>query len=89
MERKHRRMTEGLLCFFSLPEGISKTVVVETTETLLHSGKSGRILGSGMSLIGDGAVTVEIGAYDQDVAGEAIEEACSRLKCDDYELTWD
>ncbi len=89
MERKRRRMTEGQICVFALPSGVSKSTFVDAIEASLDTVKSGRVLGSGMSLIGDGVVTVEVGAYNVDQASDCIAGACGRLRCDDYEITWD
>ena len=89
MDRKRRRMIEGLLYLFSLPRGSDKATISEAIDKALTATNCGRILGSGTSLANDGTVAVEIGAYDRDEANEAISRVCRLLKCQDFEVAWD
>lgn len=89
MERKCDRMTEGQVCMFALPAGMSKPAIVDAIETALDASGHGRVIGSGVSLIGDGTVTVDVCAYHVDEASDCIAETCDRLRCNDYEMTWD
>ena len=89
MERKYRRMIEGNLYVLSLPAGRDKASLDVAIDNELESAKCGQILGSGMSLVADGTIRFEIGAYDRDEANEAISRALRKIKCPDYELDWD
>lgn len=89
MDRKRRRMTEGMLYVFSLPRGADKATVTDAIENVFERAKCARALGSGTSLADDGTIAVEIGAYDRDKAGDVLSRVCNKLKCDDYELVWD
>jgi len=89
MGSKRRRLIEGLLMVFSLPRGTDKSAVKEAIGKGLETAKCGRVLGSGTSIANDGAVCIEIGAYDCDEANDIISTACRRLKCRDFEVSWD
>ena len=88
MDRKRRRMIEGLLYLFSLPRGIDKATIVEAIEKALGATRCGRVLGSGTSLANDGTVAIEIGAYDRDAADDILSHECRKLKCRDFEVAW-
>lgn len=89
MDRKHRRMIEGLLYLFSLPRGTDKATISLAIKEALETTKCGRVLGSGTSIMNDDTVTIEVGAYDCDAADDAISRVCSKWKCRDFEIVWD
>lgn len=89
MDRKRRRMIEGMVYFFSLPRGQDKARISVAIENALAASNSGRILGSGTSLFNDCTIAIEIGAYDQHAADAAVFSACKKMKCRDYEVVWD
>jgi hypothetical protein len=64
----------------SLSEGIGEG---------LESAKCGRLMGSGMSVGGNSTVCLEIGAFDRDKANTVISRVCRKVKCNDYEVSWD
>jgi hypothetical protein len=82
-------MIEGHLYVFSLPSSTDKASLTEGIDQGLVAAKCGRLLGSGMSLGNDGTVAIEIGAYDRDKANGVISRLCRKLKCRDYEMSWD
>lgn len=89
MDCKRRRMIEGLLYLFSLPRNLDKATISEALNKALKTAKCGRVLGSGTSLVNDGTVAIEIGAYDLDEANDTISSVCRRLNCRDFEIAWD
>ena len=89
MARKPRRMIEGLLYLLSLPRGVDKATVSAGISEALKAANCGRVLGSGISLVNDGTICVEVGAYDCDAAKDAISRVCRRLKCLEFEVAWD
>ena len=89
MANKRRRMIEGIIYLFSLPIGFEKSDFSAALGCALGKLKCGRVLGSGISLSDDGTQTIEVGAFDQNVAEDAIAKLCKKFKCRDIELVWD
>jgi len=82
-------VTEGSLYLFSLPPGIDKLAMGIAIENAFEAADSGRILGSSRSFVSEGAILFEIGAYDRDAAHKTISRVCRKLKCRDFEVSWD
>ena len=89
MDRKHNRMTEGNVYFFTLPQNQDKANVSEAVNNALLKHRCGRVVGSGISLFNDSSVTIEIVTSDRHTANEAIVRACRKLECRDFDIVWD
>ena len=88
MGSKRRQVTEGVVYVFSLPPGMVKADITYAIDTALHASRSGRILGSGISLFDDGTITIEISSPDCEDAESTISRSCKKMKCLDYEVVW-
>lgn len=88
MDRKCKRMTEGVLYFFSLPHRLGKAKISEAIDSALAASQCGRITGSGISLLGDCLITMDIKTSNRDTADTVISRTCEKLKCRDFEMVW-
>ena len=82
-------MIEGNLYVFSMPLGMDKEDLTEGIDQGLTLAMCGRLLGSGMSLGEESTVCMEIGAYDRDKANHVISRFFRKMKCRDFEMSWD
>lgn len=89
MVRQRKRMTEGVLRFFSRPDGLDHCSLSEYVSVALKKNRCGKVLGHGMSLQGDPVFSIEIGSTNCDKADDVIALECQRLKCNDYDIEWD
>lgn len=88
MENKHRITNQGVVYLFVTPWSKESSAAQEAIDFLLKKTNSGRTLGSGVSLIYDNCVSVEIGAYSEGV-NSAIKKALKSVNCTDFEISWD
>jgi hypothetical protein len=66
-----------------------KSDFITNLERALAERSAGRVLGSGLSLVCDESLVVEVGVYNRIGVEEAIESTCRAVKAADYYTQWD
>ncbi len=88
MENENRIINEGVVLLFETPWSERAKAARDAIDSGLEESKSGRTLGSGVSLVYDDCVSVEVGAYAEAAADAAIQEALESVGCTDFEICW-